>query len=107
MDVVLQLRGSNNATVKDVVDLRKLLKKSVFDMKSQMQLLLQHFEISARTPSKCNQTPGVLKSANGAGDTKNNLKANMPSIYNSNSLEVMRHLPEPISLEAFDSKSLL
>jgi len=40
MDVVLQLRGSNTATVKDVVELRKLLRTQTSDMMVQLRSLV-------------------------------------------------------------------
>lgn len=42
MDVVLQLRGTNNATVKDIVDLRKFVRNAVFDMKKQLGCVLEN-----------------------------------------------------------------
>lgn len=39
MDVVLQFRGSNNATVKDIVNLRKFVTKSMKDQRHELQEL--------------------------------------------------------------------
>lgn len=41
MDVVLQLRGSNSATVKDIVDLRKFVRTSMITTNQQLQTLIK------------------------------------------------------------------
>jgi len=63
MDVVLQLRGTNNATVKDVVDLRKFLRRALMKNNSEITLirekldqLCEHAGISGRETTMSERT---------------------------------------------------
>lgn len=49
MDVVLQLRGTNNATVKDIVDLRKFVRNAFFDLHRQMGRVFNQMEVTRQT----------------------------------------------------------
>lgn len=42
MNVVLQLRGSNNATVKDIVDLRKFMRRALLQTNAQLVNIQRH-----------------------------------------------------------------
>jgi len=44
MDVVLQLRGTNNATVKDVVDLRKFLRRTLMKTNAEITLIREKLD---------------------------------------------------------------
>merc|ERR1711865_752959 len=48
MDVVLQLRGTNQATVKDVVDLRKFMRKSMSDSYRQTSMIIERLDAGAQ-----------------------------------------------------------
>mmetsp|Transcript_106353 Transcript_106353/g.243473 ORF Transcript_106353/g.243473 Transcript_106353/m.243473 type:complete len:354 (-) Transcript_106353:170-1231(-) len=51
MEVVLQFRGSNNATVKDVVDLRKFVRTALNDNKQAIEALSQHVRSLGGAPA--------------------------------------------------------
>jgi hypothetical protein len=48
MEIVLQLRGSNQATVKDIVDLRKFMRKSLQDHYRQTNKILERLNDGAK-----------------------------------------------------------
>jgi len=51
MEVVLALRGTNNATVKDIVDLRKFIRSSFLETRRQLSRVLEHVESTRKTVS--------------------------------------------------------
>merc|ERR1719326_2565870 len=47
MEVVLQLRGTNHATVKDIVDLRKFMRRSMLEAHKQTTMILERLDDGA------------------------------------------------------------
>jgi len=62
MEVVLQLRGTNNATVKDIVDLRKFMRRALIQTNVHLASLQKQFRLSTKIfsegrPSTYSQSP--------------------------------------------------
>mmetsp|Transcript_62186 Transcript_62186/g.103325 ORF Transcript_62186/g.103325 Transcript_62186/m.103325 type:complete len:731 (-) Transcript_62186:86-2278(-) len=91
MDVVLQLRGNNTATVKDVVDFRKFL-----------GIALRKFEerLGKRTSSVCNRlsmmgTPSMGRKSVATGRPSDKNLAMSPSAVSDSSRELLSPLNSP------------
>jgi len=57
-EVVLQLRGTNNATVKDIVDLRKFVRNAMIETNEQLGKLLMQFKAYPRERKRRDDTCG-------------------------------------------------
>jgi hypothetical protein len=106
MDVVLQLRGTNQATVKDIVDLRKFMRKSMSENYKQNQMIVDKLDgVSSLTVSMSKMASGGAWSSSPKSKSKDEKqtsfvpngslseceegqpKQELPSVLNGNTLE--------------------
>merc|ERR1711972_67453 len=102
MDVVLQLRGSNNATVKDIVELRKLVRTTTTAMATELQRMLNKSR-SGKASNLDMDTPAIKSSFSQAVLESSNSKAPLTDCPDKGRV-TSNPSPQPHVTESLDFK---